>query len=296
MINKDIEHSLNLLKNRYSCRQFSSRRIEDDVLNEILQVGIRAASGGNLQPVTVIMIRDQSKKDKIRELCWQGFIADADTLLVYLLDYHRLNSWATVQQAPFGKQYSFTDFVISMEDVMCVAQSIECAATLLGVGSVYIGTVNYVYDELKELLNLPPLTIPVVMSCLGYSKSDNEEIHLQGHLRRKLSQEVVVHNESYQPISDETVKEEIVASKYQNWLQKMSGEVLEKYKAELFEVAKDVNGEEYAAEVVKRIEEQQGINRAQFRLGYHYNPVRLREHNKNVLRFYKQQGFDFWSE
>ena len=295
MIDQNTQKALNALKHRYSCRQFSDKKIEDDVLNEILDVGVRAASGGNLQPVSVVMVRDKERKQKIRELCWQGFIEDADTLLVFLLDYHRLQSWAKLQDAPFGKQNSFVDFVIAMEDIMCVAQSVECAATLLGVGSVYIGTVNYNYEPLKEILNLPPLTIPVVMTCLGYAKGD-EKAHLQGHLRKKLSKEVIIHNETYHSMTNEEIQEEVVNKKYDNWLQKMSGEVLEKYKAELYDITKQVHGEEYAQVVVDRIEKQQGINRAQFRLGHHYNPVKLRAHNKNVIDFYKKQGFNFWTE
>lgn len=295
MSNEHTKQALNALKNRYSCRQFSNKVIEDNVLNEILDVGLRAASGGNLQPVSVIMVRDKERKHKIRELCGQGFIEDADTLLVYILDYHRLHSWAELQNAPFGKQNSFVDFIITMEDVMCVAQSVECAATLLGVDSIYIGTVNYNYEALKELLNLPALTIPVVMSCLGYAK-EGKKGHLQGHLRKKLSKEVIIHNESYHSMSEEEIQEEMVNKKYQNWLQKMTEEVLEKYKAELYEISKEVHDEEYADTVVNRIEQQQGINRAQYRLGHHYNPIKLRAHNKRVFEYYKKQGFNFWTE
>jgi len=296
MVSPERKQAVEILKNRYSCRQFNDVPLEVDVLNEIIEVGLNAASGGNLQPVSIVMVRDTERKQKIKELCRQGFIGDADTLFIFLLDYYRLQRWAEVEKAPFGRHNSFTDFIIAVEDVMCVAQSMECAATLLGVGTVYIGTVNYYYEQLQELLDLPAMTIPILMSCIGYPKDAGNESHLQGHLRKKFGRDVIVHEEKYCQMSDDDVRDKIVAEKYQNWLQELKGDVLDKYKQELFEVAKAVNGEEYAKEVVERINEQQGINRAQFRLGHHYNPVRLRAHNKRLFEFYQSQGFNFWKE
>jgi len=289
------EKILEKLKSRYSCRSFSKEKIEDKTLDQILDVGLAAASGGNLQPFSIIKVRNQDKKNKIKELCRQGFIAEADTLLIFVLDYHRLLKWAEVEVAPFGRHNSFVDFIIALEDVMCVAQSIEIAATILNIGSVYIGTVNYVYDELKELLKLPKMTIPVLMTSLGKPDTTDKNKHLKGHLSKKLSEDVIVHEESYKKLTDKEVKEKIVADKYDNWKLELAGEVLDKYKDELFGIAKEVNGEEWAKKVVEKIDNQKGINRAQFRLGHHYNPIKLRELNKKIFDFYKKQGFNFWT-
>lgn len=287
--------AINRLKNRYSCRQFSQEPIDADVLDNILEVGLAAASGGNLQPVSIMKIRDQETKNKIKDLCKQGFIADADTLLIYLIDYHRLQQWAKVEVAPFGRQNSFVDFIIALEDVMCVAQSIEVAATLLDIGSVYVGTVNYVYQELKKILNLPLMTIPVLMSCLGKPKTLDTKEHLQGHLSKKLDKRVVIHEEKYNELSIEDIKTFIVNEKYNDWHLDLEGEALEVYKNELYEITKEVNGEEWADKVLEKIVEQSGLNRAQFRLGHHYNPIKQRALNPKLFKFYESQGFNFWT-
>ena len=283
----DMQKSaLTVLKNRYSHRKFIDKPLEDEVLNEILDVGLAAASGGNLQPVSIIKIKDESKKEEVASLCNQGFIKDADTLLVFVVDYFRLKQWAEVQRAPFGREQAFRDFIIAMEDVMCMAQSIECAANILGVGNVYIGTVNARYDEMKELLDLPELTIPVLISCLGYSDD-------KGMNRIKLSKDVVIHEEKYTPLTEEEVKEKIVDYKYDNWIQELQGEVLKKYINHFYEVANEVNGEEWANKVVQKIKDQGGINRAQYRFGWHYNPLVQRSYNEKIYEFYKKQGFKF---
>lgn len=288
-MNEMQKTALTILKNRYSHRRFSKKPIEEEVLSEILDVGLAAASGGNLQPVSIIQVKNMETKQQIASLCNQGFIKDADTLLIFLVDYFRLKQWAIAEKAPFGREQAFRDYIIAMEDVMCMAQSIECAANLLGVGSVYIGTVNARYDEMKELLDLPELTIPVLVSCLGYSDD-------KGMNRIKLTKDVVVHQEKYTALTEEEVKEKIVDYKYDNWLQKLEGNVLEKYVNHFRQVATEVNGEEWAEEVVAKIKEQGGINRAQYRFGWHYDPLVQRSYNEKIYNFYKNQGFRFLPE
>ncbi len=285
-MNEMQKEALTILKNRYSHRKFIDKPIEEEVLNEILEVGLAAASGGNLQPVSIIKIQQKERKEEIASICNQGFIKDADTLLVFVADYYRLKQWTEVQKAPFGREQAFRDFIIALEDVMCMAQSIECAANLLGVGNVYIGTVNARYDEMKKFLSLPELTIPVLITCLGYSDDS-------GMNRIKLSKDVVVHNEVYTPLTEKEVKEKIVDYKYNNWIQELSGDVLKKYINHFYDVANEVNGEEWAKKVVEKIEEQGGINRAQYRFGWHYNPLVQRSYNEKIYNFYESQGFKF---
>ncbi len=278
--------ALDVLKNRHSHRVFIDKPIEKEVLDEILEVGLHAAAGGNLQPISVIMIREPERKKYLRELLGAGFIEKADTLLIFVLDYYRLKRWTEVQKAPFGRQQAFRDFIIGLEDVMCMAQSMECAANLLGVGNVYIGGVNRAYDELKEYLDLPALTIPILMTCLGYSTD-------KGMGRKKLAREYLVHEEKYKRMSDEDVLSGIVNDKYDNWIQPLEGEVLEKYITHFTEVTDTVNGPEWTKEVIAKIKEQGGINRAQYRFGWHYNPLRQRSYNEKIFAFLEKQGFEF---
>ena len=53
--NKTIE----LLLNRSSCRSFENKPIPDDILEYVLKAGVHAATGGNLQPYSIIKIKDK---------------------------------------------------------------------------------------------------------------------------------------------------------------------------------------------------------------------------------------------
>ena len=163
--------AIRLLLERASCRSFADRAIPPDVLQLVLEAGVHAATGGNLQPYSIIKIQDQATKETLAERYGQGFIGKAPVLLVFCIDWHRIEQWASLQVAPFTAASSFRHFWISFQDTIICAQNICTAADALGLGSVYIGTVMDGFAELKEMLQLPQRVFPVVMLCLGYPKS-----------------------------------------------------------------------------------------------------------------------------
>lgn len=277
------KEAVNILKQRYSCRKFLDKPIEEDVLNDILEVGLNAATGGNIQAVSMITVRDKQKKAEVNKYITRKFVKDCDTLIFYILDYNRMSRWAEVQEAPFGRQYAFRDFLIEVEDVMCVAQSVECAATLMGIGSVYMGGVNKHYDELKEILNLPKLTAPILLVCMGYPDDLGKD-------KNKLPREVLVHEEEYHVLTDEEVKKCIVKDKYNNFIATIPEHRMQEIKDHYYNVTLEVNGKEWADRVVARIEKQGGINKAQNAFGKHYNPIRQHSYNEKIFRFFSEQG------
>ena len=54
---------------------FTDEKISPETLQQILDAGNRAATGGNLQPYSIIKIEDDAVRDKLADLCGQKFIA-----------------------------------------------------------------------------------------------------------------------------------------------------------------------------------------------------------------------------
>lgn len=73
--------TMQLLLERGSCRTFEDRDIPADVLRTVLEAGVHAATGGNLQPYSIIQIQDPATRQALAEKCGQGFIARAPTSL-----------------------------------------------------------------------------------------------------------------------------------------------------------------------------------------------------------------------
>jgi len=66
-VSRDDEYSnqtMKLLIERASCRSFSDKKIAPDVLQLILEAGIHAPTGGNLQPYSIIKIEAEEPKQR----------------------------------------------------------------------------------------------------------------------------------------------------------------------------------------------------------------------------------------
>ena len=59
---------LEVIKNRRSCRQFKSTKIDEKTIKEIIDAGLNAPSGMNRQTPIVIAIQDTEIRNKLAEL------------------------------------------------------------------------------------------------------------------------------------------------------------------------------------------------------------------------------------
>jgi hypothetical protein len=106
----------------------------------------------------------------------------------------RFSSWTAES---FTAPSSFEEWWISFQDTVICAQSIVTAADAVRLGPVYIRTVCWYFQELREAFALPSGVFPVVLVCMGYSKEERPKP------RRKLGVDVVVHEGRYREILDE---------------------------------------------------------------------------------------------
>ncbi|MBH8565336.1 nitroreductase family protein [Nostoc sp. CENA67] len=75
------------IKQRRAARSFSSDRIPEAILQEILELGIQAPSGFNLQPWRFIVVREQENKDKLQACAFnQRQVGEAPVVLICCSD------------------------------------------------------------------------------------------------------------------------------------------------------------------------------------------------------------------
>ena len=263
---------------------FTDEKIPEDVLNYILQAGVHAPTGGNLQPYSIIKIKNPDTKDTLANWCGQKFIGSAPIDLIFCIDWHRSQRWAELEVAPFSATDSLAHFWISFQDTMAAAQNICTAADALGLGSVYIGTIMQFFPEIHDLLELPNGVMPVVLLCLGYPKAKTAP-------RKKLGTEIVVHSEKYREPSDE----ELLAAfneKYSN----RTIEITEERLQTLEKVAREVHGEEFAQKSVTKVKENGYISNVQRYFGLHYMANELPSYNLEFQEIMEKFGFNWFKE
>ncbi len=271
--------TLRLLIERSSCRSFENKKIPPDVLDLVLESGIHAATGGNLQPYSIIKIENQTTKDKLTKLVGdQPFVSTAPVDLLFCIDYHRLERWAKLETAPYAARSAFRHFWIGFQDTIIAAQNICTAADALDLGSVYVGTVMECFRELREMFELPEGVFPVVLLCLGYPKVRPEP-------RKKLGVPVMVHDEKYRELTDA----DLLAAfnqKYSGWKKEITVERLETIEY----ICREVHGDAFAEECVAKIKRQGHVNAVQNYFGLHYMASIMAADNDEFMAIMEEFG------
>ena len=153
--NMDFEE---VIKNRYSCKKYSDKKVEKEKLDKILEAGRLAPTAKNLQEYHIYVIQSEKNLKKIDEVtpCRYG----ASTVL--LVTYDKTN----VFTYPGGSRNS------GIEDASIVATHMMLAAKNQGVESCWINFLDP--DITHKKFRLPAKEEVLMMLDLGYPAEDSE--------------------------------------------------------------------------------------------------------------------------
>ena len=185
---------LDYFKERRSCRNFKADKIDRGVLTQIIDMASKSPTCGNMQLYSVIVTEDAGK---LKEMAGYHFnqpaAATAPMILTICADFHRFNEWCKIRNAKSGFN-NFHSFIMAMTDAVIFSQQLVTVAEILGLGTCYLGTVNYNAKEIAEMLSLPDLVIPVAAVAIGYPE-------IQGEPTLRLPVDGIMHFESYPELS-----------------------------------------------------------------------------------------------
>jgi nitroreductase len=188
-----------LLEHR-SIRKYKSTYISDELLNDLLECGIRSSNTGNMQLYSIIVTKDQDRKALLAPLHFnQQMVKEAPVLLTICFDINRFMRWCSINNTS-------TDFknllwlLNGTIDSSILAQNISIAAENMGMGICYLGTTLYNASEISKILNLPNGVIPITALTIGYPEIVPDQTD-------RLPLRAVVHYEEYCDYSDGKISE-----------------------------------------------------------------------------------------
>jgi Nitroreductase len=165
------------IRNRRSIRKYKDRKIDDEIINKIIEAGVWAPSAGNLQSWEVIVIKDPEMKSQLSVACYiRDFIAEAPVVLV-ICAYKQKSS------DTYGKR---GQNLYCIQDAACAAQNMLLMIHDLGLGACWNGAFDE--DSVSSLLEIPDGVRPVAIITVGYpgekpipppKKRIEEFIHLE---------------------------------------------------------------------------------------------------------------------
>jgi len=156
---------LSVVHGHVSVRRYRGDGIDDDDLRLILSAAIRAPSGWNLQPYTIIVVRDEEKKRELAGLTGgQEHVREAPVFLVFALDYAKVVEAG--ERAEVKVRIGIANIYEALVDIGIAAGWALLAAESLGYGGCIVALYNNPCN-IAEVLQLPPRTLPVIGLALG---------------------------------------------------------------------------------------------------------------------------------
>lgn len=147
---------LELAKKRYSCRSFLSKDVEQEKIDKILEAARIAPTAVNLQPQRILVIKDKSKIEKLKDATRFTF----DAPMMFVICYDKNISWK--------RKYDGNDEGVI--DASIVTTHMIFEATELGLGTTWVGAFNPF--KAREILEVPENYEIIALLPTGYPAED----------------------------------------------------------------------------------------------------------------------------
>lgn len=130
-----------LIEKRYSCRKFSDREVEKELLEKIVDAGIKAPTAVNKQPVKIFLMNSETAQQNIKKVTNHTFGAK--------------NFFVVASKPDVAWVREFDEKNFADVDASIVATHMMLAITDLGLESTWVGHFNApllkeIYPEMKD--------------------------------------------------------------------------------------------------------------------------------------------------
>ena len=143
------------IRGRRAVRRFTGEKVSLEDMKKILEAGIWAPSGSNVQPWEFVLVMDEDNVERVKVLS-PGLFGNPSALVVLCVNRKRAE-----RAGKMGEESA-------LMDVSMAAQNMMLAAYSMGIGSCPVLSFNKA--ALRELLDIPEHVEPVLILTFGYPK------------------------------------------------------------------------------------------------------------------------------
>jgi nitroreductase len=147
-----------LVLTRYSVREYSQKKVEDEKLEKILEAARIAPSAVNFQPLKIYVVKSAKMLTEVRECYHRSWINTAPIIIV-VVGLHN-EAWKRGQDS---KDYTDIDTAIAIDHMTLQAAD-------LGLGTCWV--CNFDTVKCRQVLQLKPMEEPIALIPMGYPESD----------------------------------------------------------------------------------------------------------------------------
>jgi len=150
-----------VIRNRFSVRSYTDKKVEKRVVLEILEAARIAPSAVNFQPWHFIVISEPEYLHDFQEVYPRTWFREAPVCIVVCADHSQ--SW---KRKSDGKDFADVDIAIATDHLIL-------KATELGLGTCWVCNFDALLAQKK--LGLPEYIEPMVLVPLGYTLAETPE-------------------------------------------------------------------------------------------------------------------------
>ena len=161
---------MKLAKERYSCRKFSDKRVEKEMIDKIIEAGRIAPTAVNRQPFKIFIMNSEHAKTMVRENTTCTFNADCFLIMGYKDD----EGWIRKYD---DKNFSEIDAVIAATHMMLEIQDLGLATTWVGY-----------FNEPKLKRNFPEMKDYKLIAIFPVGYAADDAIPSENHFKRKTTE------------------------------------------------------------------------------------------------------------
>lgn len=199
---------LNIIKNRRSVKEYSSKEVSNDVLSKILEGARWAPSAHNAQPWRFIVIRNSAVKRRLanamasrwdRDMSKNGISKEQREILIKASVERFENTpiiiiacltMENMDEYPNDRRKKI-EYIMAVQSVAAAIENMLLAAHGEGVGSCWFCAPLFCQDVVRKIMKIPQHVDPQALITLGYPadrptpppRKTLEEIVHQDHWR-----------------------------------------------------------------------------------------------------------------
>ena len=167
---------LDIMKERYSAREYLDRKVEKEKIDIILEAARVAPTGCNFQPFKIVVIESEEGLKRLKNCVSRDFAPP----LAFLVFADNDKVWTRKYD---GKKIGDIDAAIVTDHMML-------AATELGLGSVWI--CNFKPEEVKKNFDIGDNFTPVNLLYVGYASCEKKS-SIRHDKERKSIEDITVY-------------------------------------------------------------------------------------------------------
>lgn len=174
--------SIESILSRRSIRKFQRKPISIETLKELVKCGSMAASGMNMQPIKYIIAASEEAVSEIFPLTkWAGYLKDEGS--------------PSYEERPAAFILVLNDNNIRKNgfelDAGAAAQNILVAANSMGLGTCWLGAIDY--EKISKIIGIDENYKLISAIAVGYPAQNSIAESFRGDIKYYLDDEAVLH-------------------------------------------------------------------------------------------------------